>query len=349
MSERTNIFSIARRGSHDDEDQLTELMAWLLHEEPDVAAGLVEGFGFEAKPTSIATQVKVLGGRLDLELTTTGTARVAIESKLGSATDFAQCEKYIDHLAAQDEPVRTLLLLTKLREPWPDGIQELAADRNVHLVARRWWDVTSLLRTTQISLAHDFATMLEDEGLVVPGPLQDADWTGSAEIPPAATALLTELKPGLTSLSVGFRRGILTRGRSTNYRSIYYLAYFKRAQVGPGLAASWLDLSSHRQLKASREPLEGPVIAVSVLDPSLPEEDRPAAADEAVSQGGDGVVGSCWAKFPTRAAPASSVLTASDFAGQVEQALEFTRATVEHFREIGYLKDVQPNGAAQLA
>jgi hypothetical protein len=86
--------------------------------------------------------------------------------------------------------------------------------------------------------------------------------------------------------------------------------------------------------------IEGPVIAVSVVDPTLDEADSPAAADKAVAIGGEDVVGSCWGKFPTRAAPAGSILTASDFLDQVEQAFEYTLATVEHFRDVGYLRDV---------
>jgi hypothetical protein len=337
-TEHKNVFAIARRGSSDNEDQLTELLAYLIQEEPIVADHLLADFGYKATMISSRTQQSVLGGRLDLKLEAPQ-ACVVVESKLGSTTDFAQCAKYIEHLAAKPISGRSLVLLTKFAEPWPEGVQEFAAERSVELVARRWWDVTKLLRQTHTALASDFAQMLEDEGLVVPGPLKDADWD-SSEIPPAAMALLTELKPKVQTLSSGFRRQILTRGRHSSYRSAYSLAYFDSAQIGPGLAAGWNDLVSHRRLSSLLTPLDGPIFACSVLNPCLKEAEQPAAALKAVELGGDDVVGACWGKFPTRAALAASVLTSNDFLGQVEQALEYTRATVQHFREIGYLTDL---------
>ena len=83
------------------------------------------------------------------------------------------------------------------------------------------------------------------------------------------------------------------------------------------------------------------MIACSVLNPSLRSEaEQCIAAEQAVSRGGSDVVGSAWGKFPVRAASATSVLTAPDFLGQVKQAVEYARATVEHFRQIKYLTDV---------
>lgn len=134
MSDRKNIFSIARRGSTDDENQLTELLAYLIQEEPAIASVLLSDFGHKTRSSSVTTQQKVLGGRLDLELEAPR-ACVVVESKLGSTTDFDQCAKYIEYLASKPAPVRALVLLTKLPEPWPGGVEALASQRDVQLEA----------------------------------------------------------------------------------------------------------------------------------------------------------------------------------------------------------------------
>lgn len=341
--DRKNIFAIARRGSTGDEDQLTELLAYLIQEQPAIASKLLADFGYKHVPSStLKTQRCVVGGRLDLEFEVPECASVVVESKLGATIGARQCKKYIEHLASKPQKVRSLVKLTKLHEPWPEGIEEFAAKHNVELVARRWWDVTSLLRGASIGgpLANDFAEMLVDEGIVVPGRLTEDDWADSSEIPPAAIALVAELKGMLAQLSTGFRRQAIFRGRDLGFRSLYCLAYFERAQVGAGLAATWKDLVLHRRLKSIRDAIEGPVIACSVMNPSLGSEaEHRVAAEQAVSRGGNDVVGSCWGKFPTRAASATSVLTAPGFLGQVEQAVEYARATVKHFREVEYLAD----------
>jgi hypothetical protein len=80
-SERKNIFRIARRGSADDEDQLTELLACLIQEEPEVAPALLRQLGFEGQSCSATTQRRIQDGRLDLEIKAPGIS-VVIESKL---------------------------------------------------------------------------------------------------------------------------------------------------------------------------------------------------------------------------------------------------------------------------
>lgn len=341
MSGRKNIFAIARYRSTGDEDQLTQLLAYLIQERPAIASTLLAKFGYDIPTSSVNAERCVAGGRLDLEFEAPR-ARIVVESKLGAKLGADQCEKYIDHLATRPEPllIRSLVKLTKLHEPWPEGIEELAAKRNVELVARRWWDVTSLLRRTGIGLAIDFAEMLEDEGIVVPGPLTEDDWADPSEIPPAASALVAELRGKLAQLSTGFRRQAIFKGRDSGFRSLYCLAFFERAQIGPGLAARWEDLVLHRRLKPAHGLVEGPVIACSVLNPLLSVAEQRKEAEKAVSLGGSDVVGSCHGKFPTRATSATSVLTAPDFLGQVEQAVEYARATVEHFRQIKYLTDM---------
>ncbi len=114
-------------------------------------------------------------------------------------------------------------------------------------------------------------------------------------------------------------------------RSVYCSARAKRAEIAVGLAASWEDLVRHRRVqpRSILPPIEGSVITML------------APAEEAVKAGGTDVVGISWKQCPIRAASAASVLTAPDFLGQVEQALEYTRATAEHFRRVGYLRDTR--------
>jgi hypothetical protein len=81
------------------------------------------------------------------------------------------------------------------------------------------------------------------------------------------------------------------------------------------------------------------VIASFVRDLTLKGTDLHNATSKAVQAGGPDVVGISWKQCPIRATAAASVLTAADFTGQVEEALEYARRTAEHFRAIGYLKD----------
>jgi hypothetical protein len=338
--EHWNIFSIARRGSADDEDQLTELLAYLIHAEPAVGNALLADFGCEARSFAVKTQRRVQDGRLDLELSAPGNAEAVIESKLRAHTTFEQCAKYIEHLSIANAPVRVLVLVTKLHEDWPNGVTELAAERDVRLVARRWWDIKTLLGQTSSELATDFAEMLEREGLVVPDALPEEDWSSSPGIPPAAVALLSELKPGLAKLSVEAKSQAIYDG-GHRFRSVYCSARFKQAEIAVGLAATWKDFVEHRRVqpKSTRPRIEGSVIASFVRDLNLTDLELRATAEEAVRAGGNDVVGISWKQCPVRAAPAASILTASDFLGQVEQALEYARLTAEDFRQVGYLKD----------
>jgi hypothetical protein len=339
MAERWNIFLIARRGSANDEDQLTELLAYLLDADPTLRTDLLADLGCKAADSSLATQRRIADGRLDLEISADG-AQVVIESKLRSRTTFAQCKTYIEHLARTKVPDRVLVLVTKDHEDWPAGIVELAVARNVRLVARRWWDVTILLDQASNALPSDFAEMLRKEGLVVPDPLTENDWINTDRLPPAAPALLNETRSALRELSPEPRTQAIYNGLPL-YRSIYCSARSKRAEIAVGLAATWDDLAKHRRVepKSLPRPIDGSVISSWVRDRTLSEQELRVPAEEAVAVGGPDVVGVSWRQCPARSAPAASVLTAPDFQGQVLQAVEYARATAEHFRRVGYLKD----------
>jgi hypothetical protein len=92
-----NIFTIARRGSADDEDQLTELLAYLFQEEPSALDAWLTSLGLDGELSSWRTQCVIPGGRLDF-VVEHDQAVLIVESKLGSSTDYLQCSKYIDWL-----------------------------------------------------------------------------------------------------------------------------------------------------------------------------------------------------------------------------------------------------------
>ena len=113
-----NLFVLAqsRLGG---EDQLTELLAYLLERDPVVAVRWLSEFGidFTAGELVVETQVHVPNvGRLDLVLTQPGTRCVVVESKLGS--DFGlgdeQLGRYARYLVEKrSEPLRALVALTR--------------------------------------------------------------------------------------------------------------------------------------------------------------------------------------------------------------------------------------------
>ena len=337
MADSWNIFKIARKSSR-DEDQLTDLLAWLLRAEPEVVAALLTSLDCDASTASVATQRRVPDGRIDLELTAEGQAAVVIESNLGSHTTHLQCKTYIEYLAALPVDDRVLVLVTQLHEDWPPGIVDFAADHEVRLARRRWWDITLALEESDAGLALDFVEMLRAEGLVVPDALTDEDWTSGAGIPTAAHALMLEVKPGLAELSaIPSTQAVYdSAGR---YRSIYCSARSENAEIALGVAATWRDLVDQRRItpKVTTPAIEGSVITCFVRD--LGSADLLADATKAVQAGGDGVVGISWKQCPVRATSAASVLTSHDFRVQVEQALGYARETADHFRRIGYLKD----------
>jgi hypothetical protein len=244
---RKNVFVIARKNSEGDEDQLTELLAYAFQEDPSLARAWLTSIGFDDNEWTVSTQRRVEGGRLDIEFVARGAAHVIVESKIGSTTDYQQCAKYIDHLrAASPGATKALALLTKYEEPWPPGIQEHAA-ADIQLLRRRWWDFAAFCRGAQGELAHDFAAMLEQEGMVIPKPLVDADWGGFERIEPTLRTLLGEAKASLAGLSGGPIRQALFGGITPDYRSLYCLAYFERAQIALGFAASVADMERHRR------------------------------------------------------------------------------------------------------
>jgi hypothetical protein len=117
-----NIFRIGRRP--DDEDQLTEMLAWLCEMVPEVRAAIFKLAGApvsDSDTITVRTQHPIPGGCLDALLETDGTALI-LESKLLSPYRPDQLEKYCRWLTAnRPDKRRCLLTLTKVEDPWPHG------------------------------------------------------------------------------------------------------------------------------------------------------------------------------------------------------------------------------------
>ena len=337
-----NIFTIARRGSADDEDQLTELLAYLFQEEPGALDAWLKSLGLDGEAWSWQTQSVIPGGRLDL-VVEHDQAVVIVESKLGSSTDYLQCIKYIAWLRQVDaERRKVLVLVTKYDEPWPRGIPEFASD-DVELRNLRWWDVATSLANHESSLASDLAAMLAQERMTIPPPVSremSSDWSALA---PTVHALLEEARPQLRKLSTRPTRQRLTGVENALYQSIHCFTYFERAQVVVGISATREDLERHRYFSASGTPVAGAVMAASVRDPLLSIEEQARAAKLATEGAGrNDVVGAAWGTWPTIAGSATDVLRAGEFRAQVDELVSFTREAVEHFRAVGFLRDEAP-------
>src|SRR5688572_25703561 len=101
MSDDRNLFLLGR--SRNDEDQLTEMLFWLVEGEPAVQAAVISlAVGSLAldpgEDLETHTQYAVPGGYID-GVILGADLKIAIESKLGSGYHSAQLTKYIDWLA----------------------------------------------------------------------------------------------------------------------------------------------------------------------------------------------------------------------------------------------------------
>lgn len=169
MSVRKNLFTIGRKGHEGDENQLTEMLAYLLQEEASLISTWVASLGLpigDVDEWRVETQRAIPGGGfLDLVLHAPSQALVIVESKLGSNTDFSQISKYIAYAkSVRVSGPKSLIFTTQHPEPWPPGVEAEAGDE-VTLVLRRWQELGDFLAASEVQLAADFAEMLTHEGL----------------------------------------------------------------------------------------------------------------------------------------------------------------------------------------
>ncbi len=173
-----NVFSIGRR--RHDEDQLTEMLAWLFSVVPEVAVALVElALGerpAEAEEIEFSTQHWIEGGRLDAVLTAPPLV-VVVESKLQSDYGADQLSKYLDWIAAEhaERDRRALMTLTRADAPWPASDAERARELGIVPAPRRWEQLHDLLApianeptrdAVAARLVREFLDMLTEEGLI---------------------------------------------------------------------------------------------------------------------------------------------------------------------------------------
>lgn len=184
MGESQNLFTLGRNlGS---EDQLTEMLAWLVAIVPAVGAKLITlaipGKDPEGPPIPV-TQKVIPGGRLDLVLEADDT-RVVIESKLASSYHSDQLGRYTEWLAHQPDDKRSALLtLTKHLGEWtPEEIAQ-AERLGVEHAPHRWQEIHALLdgipagedQPVSARLVQEFRELLEEEGLIPVKPLTGED------------------------------------------------------------------------------------------------------------------------------------------------------------------------------
>lgn len=194
-----NVFSIGR--IRHNENQLTEMLAWLAAAVPDVAAKIV-GLALpsdlpqlDAADVEISTQYSIPRGFLDL-LFESQSLVLVVESKLWSGYDSDQLRKYLDWLhGRRDGRVCGLMTLTEFDAPWPQEDEEFADKEAIQRAARRWRDLYVELGPLtegaetgdlQATLVGEFLEMLQEEGLIPMTPLSPTElgpaWSESREM-----------------------------------------------------------------------------------------------------------------------------------------------------------------------
>jgi len=325
-----NIFLIGRQGHRGDEDQLTEMLAWLFERHEELVPGWIAslGLGSSMDGWQVETQRAIPGGFLDLVVYRPGEALVIVESKLGATTDFVQMAKYAGYAKTVTARRRALVLMTQRPHPWPEGVEAVAGD-SVELVMCRWQRLAEYLAGSGLPLADDFVEMLEGEGLAMPTALT-ADhwrrWTEGNDVAETLMQFLREATPRLERLVPGHEKtadivrspvGLISRRFQFAGLSLA-LGFWPRRQRGEG---------------------EWAVLIAYVLNTTLPAEERAAAGQAAARKANHAsVMMSGWSeRFVQRGVEASTVLTADHFNDQLDQAVEYLADTIEYFRGLGYL------------
>jgi hypothetical protein len=179
-----NIFLLGRQRGF--EDQITEMLVWLISVVPDVGRALVRlAFGdidLDLGELEVTTQHRIAGGRLDAFVKSESLVLV-VESKLNSVYGLGQLRAYIDWLATEHKDVahKALMTLTAYPGPWPAYDLAHATQLDVVATPRRWHELntalTSLTGTLDAlpgRLAQEFLDMLREEGLI--WPESDPGW-----------------------------------------------------------------------------------------------------------------------------------------------------------------------------
>ena len=330
MGERKNIFLLARRGHERDEDQLTELLAFLWQQEAETLPRWLSSLDdtlSSSTPWEVQTQFVIPSSsrRPDILLTNGGEAAVLIEVKIDAAEGLEQLRDYRAYLLDDRiEPCRALIYLTPRPELIPAFPIPTDGTEDVRFFVSRWQSMADLLTADEETFSSDFFRMLAAEGLVTPPPLTAADWQlwGEASlVHRRVQELLEEARPELVSLVPRLKH---VRPLSTSASYMYRIYTFEELSFALGFLPG-------------RTIGYEPIMNVVVLNELLAPEARKAEAHAARTRHPNVCDFVNWGEWPTRSCIASERLTARDFTGQVRQAVEFACESIAEFRRIRYL------------
>jgi hypothetical protein len=333
MPERKNIFLIGRQGHRGDENQLTEMLAFLWQEQPDLVGEWLETIGVSGRGDwTVETQLVTPSGKRPDVVLTGDDSVVLVESKLGSTLSETQIPDYLEFLEAQRHSTRVLVVITQLPEAVKEEFKTQASDAGIDMISTRWQALAeSLGEAGAGSLGGDFVQMLIREGLVTPTKLTMADWQAwnrGYEVLLRLDALLVEATAAMQA-----RVPSLAAATSGNTkRWIYRLWKSRDFEIGLGFGAAYSD----------NKPDGTPIIFSQAINRNAggKEAARSAIGNsrwEALEGAPQGAYGLLWGEWPTRTMDAADVLTSEDFRGQVEDAVNFVLETVEFLQSVGYL------------
>ena len=175
MADRKNIFLIGRRPG--DEDQLTEMLAFVWQEHPDLLDAWLEHLGF-ALDGSVDVDTQFIlpsGKRPDISIRTRE-IQILVESKLGAGLTDTQVRDYLTYLGGLTCQ-RVLVLLTQKPVSVKPQWLEWATDAEATIIARRWQEMAQDLGGLGAeSLGGDFVQLLVREEFVKPPSFSESDW-----------------------------------------------------------------------------------------------------------------------------------------------------------------------------
>jgi hypothetical protein len=323
-----NLFLIAR-SRLGPEDQLTEMLAYLWQERPELIDPWLNSLSLvvESGPSwEVATQlVDKESGRFDVVLERPGSAVIIIESKLGAGLEDSQLGRYVRYLRTRAEPVRALVALTQAPASVSDDLLALARAAGVRFVQARWQDfAVTTAEPHEETLQGDFVRMLVAEGLVKPDAITSEHWTRwnrGAHVLSVLETLLGEARPQLERLSPGLKA---TGRYGLSTRWIYRLLSSDRISVGLGFSAN----------RSASDPSSRPIIFAPVKNLELASDQSKGRAEEAARAVGGSVL---WGDYPYVTQPVEEVLTTEDFREQVDQSVRYVYEGLVAFRDAGYL------------
>ena len=352
MAERKNIFLIGRRRMAGDEDQLTEMLAFLWQEEPETLERWLNAVGLaidvDRDRVEVETQFTIPSGKRPDVAILAPESCTLVESKLGSGFGDTQVGDYLEYLGTVSGR-KGLVLLTQMPEAIPERYVDQAEALDVRLVSQRWHDMSRYLgEPGEESLAGDFVQLLIREDLVKPEPLAKQDWemwNGGYNVLLRLDAFLTELDPAVRQMRSA-AKWKTTNGLSKRW--IYRVWRADGIELGFGFGAAPDD----------KQPHGDPIAFAFVGDAEATEDDAMRAVG--VEKGtryrwstNQTMNASCGLLYswPSLGRASKDIFTTgTSFDGQVQEAASFLYETAEYFRSRGYLPHelrlVAPAGTA---